>query len=401
MAEEKYFSSKEIIKKQLNIVIFNKRTKQMLKNDQFLSAVIKNVSILKKIEEITGIEKEKMISYKYLDRINVELAEKKTFISVEIPDSTAETNDEIKFLDSLSINLFSKNLEQIKILASDSSSVLPFDSSTFQQNNATNSNDEKKKSSNNSQGTSGSYDYGYNETEQKEQIIMQMAAKRLSQEIGTGKVYLYLSKPTAVPIIKFAVSIFYGFIALINLAFIIFFAYISISKISYSVFVLNGVIVPPPTTDTGATLVNIFGSGQFSISLIINILFVIFFPIMAVKNLRGMKTNDNIKYSMSLFFLSFLSILGLFNLIQIFSSGDPFSVLRNAELNPSDVNQDQNLLAIYEAYIILNITISGGTVLGFAFIIPYMALKPKRNIQLQQDLLNKYKEEIKSGGIVK
>lgn len=404
MVTEKYSSSKELIRKQLSIIIFNKRTRQMLKNEQFLNVVIKNISILKKIEELSTSEKEKIIAYKCLDRINVELVEKKTFISYELPNLPSELNDEVKFLDSLAINLFGKNLEEIKVLASDPSSVLPFDTIVVEEpdTNSTNSNNSKE-TNNSNKNTSKSYDYGYNDAVQKEQIIMQMATKRFMEEVSSGKVYLYLSKPKAIPVIKYAVSTFYGLIALLNLALVIFFAYISISDITYDVYVKwpDGIQPPPTSPDPDMELVNIFERGLFS--LIINIIFIIVFPLVAVKNLKGINTNDNVKYSMSLFLLSFLSILGLFNIIQNlgFAGNNPFPILEAARNNPAIAGQDMEPLKIYEAYIILETVAASISVMGFAFIIPYMMLRPKRNIKLQQDLLNQYKEEIKLDGIVK
>lgn len=395
MSEIKYLKVKKIIAKQLSIIMNNSKTKETLKNEIFLKAVIKNVSILKEVESLEKTDQNKIWAYKFLDRINVFLSVKQKFIAIELPKNEVDLEDEVKFLDSLSINLFNKTLEEIKdsFSGTDEESqpkkvdnqkivgVIPRNSAkedyrdiSYQQKN-------------------NQYNYG-NPGDYKETIINQMATKRLMDEIRSGKIYIYDSRPKFVPIIKHAVSIFYGFIALLYLALIIFTLYINSSGIAFTFF---GTPVPPATTRPE---LNLFKHPVFSWSnILFPALFVVFFPYLAFKNLKGIKNNDNLKYSMSVFLLTIFTFLGIFSLVSSFSN-NPFLIIDIAASNPVGT-QNINLLDVARAYFILNIISSSFTIFGIIFIIPYMVLKPKQDVKLQQELLEQYKSEIRSSDMVK
>ncbi|MGL5630193.1 MAG: hypothetical protein ACRDCG_00215 [Mycoplasmoidaceae bacterium] len=384
MEEKKYSKAEQIIIEQLNILTYDDRTNFMFEEDLFLKQIIKNISYLREIELLTSEKSESLFSYKSIDKINSKIKNKQHFVNVKMPDSEIELIDEIHYLDSLSINIFGKNLFEFKKLLEENN--LPL----------TSSKEPKKEEPSYNYNSSASnskdkYNYG-NPEDLKNRMISEMAMKRLMTEIRSGQIYIYLSKPKSVPILKYLVTAFYFLIALINLAFIILMFYITISKQTYNVFILNGNIVASGTPN--ANQANLYSQVSEFSNFIFPVLFVIIFPFLAKWNIKGMKNNENNKYTMNIFVLVIFTIIGIFNLITSLSF-NPFTNYDNAKLYPADPSQNPNNLDFYYATLIFSLILGSLTSLGIVFLIPYFSVKPKFNFELQQELIQKYQSEIR------
>lgn len=351
------------ISKVVDLVLSNNQLSENLNDKIFFnsfSTLLNNFRLLE-----NKIKPKVSLIDKYTGSLNK--LNKKVEFSKNKLDNEIDIKDNINFIKVFIKNLTHKDLESFT--AEDIQTNNSNESKTSQENVQNNENDK----------SNTAYNYG-NYEEYKNNILNQMVQKRIADDMITGKYYFYDSKPKAVPILRYIIGIMILIAASLLLAIIIIG---SITRL---------MLLDAENTPKEFSLVF---SSPFTLMFII--LFVCLLIFSGYKHLIPIK-NDNFKYNLSNLSLG-LSVFG--GILLLSTNIQPLIQMDELVKKFVAAGTTAHNIELFKIWQWIFLTLSILLIsFGIPMIINYV-LKPKKDLNLTQELTEKYKREIHEKGIIK